>query len=445
MPITLSNTFTAAMAASVRRPVARVVCFPGGEERELSGDLISWEVERVAEHTAGQASLTFASPEGRYRAGGERGEWLLPGTRVQLQLGLMTDAGAEVFTVFTGEVEEATARYRRMEGEVLDVRLLDRAGRFLRQQLTSPLYTGESANDILHDLFTSFGGLSAEEIALAPVDYQIPRLQFVEETLFDAGMLVLQAAGQRIYFDAQGMLRSMPLAVPATISWYLPDGNTLLWARETTGKPAATRVLVTGRLGDPTRQVGEEVLWEEVTASDYDGAIMVEVPFRPAGALYEEIRLEVVTALAPTEQVVLYRQSATGITVKVVSPGGRAITFRCLGRQVYYTTPYVTGTATDAVLTERFGERTAEYSNPAVASDADAEVLAELLLAEARRAQFSVELCLLTHPGIEPGDLLAWTHPRTGETLQLLAKGVTHSGRRGMAETTRVTATVVLH
>lgn len=438
MPITLSQSYISALAAFVRRPVARVFCFSGGVEHELSDDLISWELERVSEHAAGQATLSFASPAGQYSPGGLRGDWLVPGTRVWVQLGLRTADRTEAVTVFTGEVEEATVRYRRLEGEVIDVRLLDRAGRFLRQQLTSPLYVGQQANDIVRDLFTSFGGLEPGEISLDVADYIIPQLQFVEETLYDAGMLALQAAGRRIFFDATGILRSAPLGVPATANWELSDGNTLLWVRETAGKPTATRVLVTGRLGDPVRQVGEETLWEEVTASDYDGAIMVEVPFRPAGALYEDIRLEVVTELAPTEQVALYRQSDTGITVRVVSPGGRAIIFRCLGRQVYYTTPYVTGTAVDAELMARFGERSAEYCNPAVATDADAQALAELLLDEARRAQFSVELCLLTHPGIEPGDLLAWPHPRTADVLQILVMSVTHRGGRGMAETTRV-------
>jgi hypothetical protein len=430
MAYALTGNYLEAMTAAVRRPLARVTAFADGVAREITADLVAWSVERHREHRAGSATLLVANPGGA-------AAWLAPGTRVTVEQGLRTAAGAEYVPVFTGDVCTAEALYRRGTGEVLTVRLLDRAGRAIAQEITSPRYTLQQANAIVTALFTDYGGLSPAEIQLAPADYMAPELQFVEESLMDAGHLLMQAARQRLYFDAAGVLRSAALALPSQPQWTVAARD-IVWVQDTWAPPPATQVTVTGRLQASLRQVGEEVPWEEVTVSAYQFGIVVNVPFAPSGAVYEAVRIEPITPLSPFEQIALYSTTPTGITVKVVSPAGRQLTFRCYGKQVYYTTPHVLATAEDAALTARFGTIRREAHNPAVTDAATGLWLAGRLADEARWSQHALTLRLLANPGIEPGDVLALTHPRTGQALLLLANAVSHAGRRGREEQTTV-------
>jgi hypothetical protein len=441
MAIALSGSLVAAMGLAVRRPVVRVWAYPAGVAHDVTADLVRWSCERSRGQQAGAAELTLANPAGAYDAA--RSAWVAPGTRIVMRAGLHTAAGDELVTVFTGEVADTESSYGRGQGEMIRVRALDRAGRALRTEITSPRYLDSQASAIITALFTAYGGLAPAEIALSPVDYVVPRVQFVEESLMDAGYLLAQAAGRRLFFDAEGVLRWEPLGVPGVVAWSHADGKAIVAAREERRPPRATRVTVTGRLHDPVRQAGDEVAWAEATARDYEYGLMLEVPFAPSGAVYEEVRLEPVTPLAPFEQVTLYASSGTGITVKIVSPGGRDITFRCHGKQVYYTTPYAVGTASDPALATRVGDIAREVTNPAVRDDLGAALLAARLLEEAIRAQRRLTLRLLANPGLEPGDLLAITHPRTGEALYVLADAVRHAGRRGVEDSTTVEGCVV--
>lgn len=444
MAYALSSTYLEAMAGPVRRPVVRVTAYPGGVARDMTDDLVAWATERHREHRAGSATLVVANAGGRYDpTGGDRAGWLAPGTRVTVQQGLRTAAGEEYVPVFTGEVCTAEALYRRGEGETLTVRLLDRSGRAFAQEMTSPRYTLQQANAIVTALFTAHGGLAAGDIQLAPVDYVAPEIQFVEETLMDAGHLLMQAARQRLYFDAAGVLCSAPLALPAQPQWTGIAGREIVWAQESWAPPPTTRCTVTGRLQASLRQVGEEVPWEEVTVSAYQFGVAVTVPFSPSGAVYEEVRLEPVTPLSAFEQISLYSTTPAGIVVKVVSPAGRTLTFRCYGKQVYYTTPHVLATAEDAELSARHGVIRREVSNPAVKDEATALWLAGRLVDDARWSRHALTLRLLANPGIEPGDVLAVTHPRTGQALLLLANVVGQAGRRGREEHTTVAGWVV--
>jgi hypothetical protein len=435
----LTPTFQTAMAAPVRRPLVVVTAYPNRVAREITTEVVAWSVERHRGQKAGKATLVVANPGGVYamESGEARAGWLAPGTRVTMRQGLRTANGVETVPVFTGEVFAADARYRRGEGELLTVHLLDRAGRFFSQEITSPLYQNVQANAILNALFTSYGGLAPDDIQLAPVDYLVPRIQFVEEALMDAGHLLMQAARQRLFFDADGRLRSAPLQPPAEAAWTVAARD-IVWAQDAWAPPPATVYTVTGRTQASLRQVGDEVLWQEVTVSGYQFGVMANVPFTPAGAVYEEIRLEPVTPLTAFEQVALYGTSGDGITVKVLSPAGRALTFRCYGKQVYYTTPSVMATVEAADLLARFGAIRDEVTNTVVKDEATALWLAGHALDEARWSQHTLTLRLLGHPGIEPGDLLALAHPRTGQPLCLLANRVAHAGRRGREEWTEV-------
>lgn len=432
----LTESYRAAMAAPVRRPLVTVTAYPTGEEREITGDIVSWSIERYREPRAGTATVAVANPGGA-------ASWLTPGTKVTIHQGLRTANGDETLPIFTGEVCTAETRYRRGEGEVLAARLLDRAGRAFAREITSPRYQGMQANAIVTALFTDFMGLTEDDIQLAPADYLTPDSQFVEETLMDAGCLLMQAARRRLFFDAEGRLRSASVELPNTPQWTDVAARDILWLRENWTPPAATTCAVTGRMQASLRQVGEETLWQEVTASAYQFGMMVNVPFAPTGAVYEEVRVEPVTPLAPFEQIALYGVSPDGITVKILSPAGRALTFRCYGKQVFYTTPYVLATADDADLSARFGAIRRDVANPAVKDETTALWLATQTINEARWSMHTVTLRLLANPAIEPGDALAIIHPRTGQPLLLLANAIGQAGQRGLEEYTTVEGWVV--
>lgn len=433
--IPLSQTLTAALAAPVRHPLVAVIADPLGAPRELSADLLTWSCERRRDARAGSATMSLANPGGRYAD-------LLPGTRIRIQRGLRTAAGVETVPIFTGEVVAAEADHAPGGRETLTLRLLDRAGRALRREITSPLYEEMQATAIVAALFTDFGALTPSEISLAPVECVIPRVQYVGESLMDAGQQVMQAARHRLFFDAAGTLRSAPLRPVAPVAWTLDNPAHLLALRDTRQPPAATRCVVAGAMQGALREVGGEVMWEEVTGSNYDYGVTVDVPFSPAGAVYEEIRLEILTPLADYEQVTLYAVRPDGITLKIISPAGRAITVRCHGRQVFYSTPTAIGVAEDLALLVPWGERRLEIDNGAIADDATAAALADDLLTLARYGRRVLTLTLLAHPGLEPGDRLTFTHPHTAEPLTLFADSVTHRGTPGREDVTIVEALV---
>ncbi|HOF86850.1 MAG TPA: hypothetical protein PLZ36_01930, partial [Armatimonadota bacterium] len=314
MAQSLSASYQAAMAAAVRRPLVTVTAYPGGDARAITAAVAAWSVERQRGTRAGTATLTVANPGGAYGPGGGApcAGWLAPGTRVTIRQGLRTAAGDETLPVFTGAVQVAETAYRRGDDELLTVHLLDGAGRFCHQEIISPLYQQVQANDIVSALFTTYGGMDASAIQLAAADYLVPRVQFVEEALMDAGHLLMQAARRRLFFDADGVLRSAPLAPPAAPQWTI-GAREIMQVTDAWAPPPATRCTVTGRTQASQRQVGEEVLWQEVTVSGYQFGAMVNVPFTPAGAVYEEVRLEPVTPLAAFEQVALYGVTGEGI------------------------------------------------------------------------------------------------------------------------------------
>jgi hypothetical protein len=428
----LTDTYLAAMDAPVRRPVLQVLVYPDGEEQDISGDVIGWRCERHYAHRGGTATLTVANPQGRYQIGAAlpRGGWLAPGTGVVLRMGLATAAGVELVPVFTGVVATAEASYQRGEGETLLVQLLDRTGEALQREVYTGRYADTPVNEIITQLFTGYCR-PVPPLALQPTSTRVPSLQFVADTLMDAGHLVAEAAQKRLFFDAEGVLRTAPLALPTAPSWSYPDGRAVIAVREAWDAPAATCCLVTGRTLSGERQVGEEVLWQTATVTGYEWGAMVNIAFAPRDAVYEDIRLEVEGTLAPFEQVVLFCTDAKGIVVKVISPTGRRITLNCYGKQVFYTTPNVTGQAEDDALMARFGLMLQEHANTAIADPITATVVAAHRLDVARWRRHTVTVRLLAHPGIEPGDVLRLTHPRTGQALLLLADTVTQCSRRG--------------
>jgi hypothetical protein len=440
----LTTTYQTAMAQPVRHPAPQVLAYPSGVAQDISADMLGWSSTRYYTHRAGKATLTVVNPGGRYHPGGPspRADWLAPGTRVVLRQGLRGAMGVEQVSVFTGTVCTAEAGYRRGEGETLTVHLLDRAGDALQREICSELYTNHPARDIITALFTAHG-VSASEIVLAPSSYRVPRIQFVAETLMDAGQLLAEAMLQHLYFDADGVLRSRPLALPGTVDWTYADGRAVVSVRDGWEVPTFTACLVTGRTLPGLREVSEEVLWQSATVQGYEWGAMVNIPFMPRGAVFEDIRLEVAGTLAPFEQVALYSADAKGIVVKVVSPIGRTLTIHCFGKQVYYNTPYVQAVAKDDALIARFGQVRMEHANTTLGDTILALALATHQLDLARWRQHTVTARLLANPGLEPGDLLSLTHPRTGQALLLLADTVTHAARRGSEDATTVTGLVV--
>ncbi len=437
----LTETYRAAMAQPVRRPRVVVTAYPQGTPCDPSADLVACGTERTWEQQAGTATLTVANMNGRYDPSGLSGRetWLAVGTRVEIAHGLVTDAGVETLPVFTGEVESVTANYRRGEGETLTVRLLDLAGRFAQQECTTRLFSNTPVNDIVQELFTTLGGLPGAQLWLDPVAHTVAQAQFVEETLMDAGALLMQAVGRRLYFDAGGVLRNGPLAPAAIVDWPLGDSDDYLAFTFDYGRPSASRVVVTGALQAPVCQLGSVVMWQEVTVSNYNYGTTVDVPFHPSGAKFTDVTVTPVTTLAPTEQVVLYSVNGDSITVKVLSPGGRTITFQCSGRQVYYTTPHIATTVDDPNLIALCGYgRVREVTNAFVDTQDAADTLATTLLAHLWAERLRVTVRLRAHPGIEPGDVLQVTNPRTGAAVKLHAMTVGYTCRRGAEEYTTV-------
>lgn len=427
----LSETYLAAMAAPVRRPLLSVEADPHGEEYQVTPDIIAWSVSRTREHRAGNGTLLLANP-------GVWAERLTPGTRVKVRLGLRTEIGMELIPIFTGVVEQSDVSMARGEADTLRVQLFDLAAPALHNDITTPSYAPMQANVLLQTLFTTYGGISPEEMALFELNYLAPATQFVQESLLDAGFQVAQAARCWLGFDAEGMLRTNPLLPQTTTPQWTCVSSEVRRLREWRQAPAYTRVIVTGRVQEPVREVGQEVLWAEAQLSDYEWQAMLRIPFTPAGAVYEDVRIQSVTQLSQYEQMSLYAIDRDGITVKVISPSGRDVHFLCYGKQVFYTTPQVMVVVQLPELTEIFGERLEEISNPLIVDEMAALALAQARLNLARWGQRQVSLALLANPALDPGDVIAVTHPLTGESLLILAHTVTHAGHVGRDESTTV-------
>lgn len=179
--------------------------------------------------------------------------------------------------VFYGLIAKGSAGYERNSKESLEIQAIDRSKNFMERKVTTQLYENMQANDIVRHAFTNYGGLLETDIELAALDYLIPQVQFVDETLMDVARIALAPKGYRVYFDARGKLISVPPPAGQPVKEYRSRVRAIQSEWGDAGLP--NKVVVYGRTLDLFEPVLEEQAigtwtgrtglwcgWAEVTA-----------------------------------------------------------------------------------------------------------------------------------------------------------------------------------
>jgi len=444
----LPSDYLAALSAPTRRPEAQVLVYYGPSETEL--DITRWvgalSVSLTEEHRAGRAVLDIANPRGLFDPiGGQAyAGALVEDTRVAIRLGY----NGSLHPAFTGRTAWGRMRYERGEAESIEVTCFDMGKHFWQQQITSTLYENQQANDIVGDLFTTYGGLGAGALDLAALDYPIAQVQFVEENLMDAGLMCLQPKMYRLYFDHAGTLRSRPATALASSSWDY-DGARIEWLGHEWADPAVNKVIVTGRTLGPQETAGEESRWAQCINYQTRAQRTTTTWFVPFPSGYVYTRNRVVLTYNPwgmVERIGIYSEDRDGVVVLArhrAAPLGSTISFDLYGRPTTLATPVVTGSAQDDALIARYGEVIEEIENPLVQSADDANALAQEVLRVAKWYRYRPRLrvpCNLAH---EPGDRITAHNPRTGQTHALYVREVTHRCARGREAATELACLLI--
>ena len=191
---------------------------------------------------------------------------------IQVEMGTRLAAGETFWRVMSGGVIESGTPYNAA-GSKVTVTLGDRGRNLAKANITSDLFEGAQANDIIKALFIAGAGFTdPADFNLPALDHPIRTAQFETEPIMSAGGACLQPVGRVLKFDYDGRL-SHELVTPAGFTPMLTVRKIAVESlRVRTSPPRGTRVMVSG--GDDRNRptVGEaELIGESRYAWDHPG------------------------------------------------------------------------------------------------------------------------------------------------------------------------------
>lgn len=190
---------------------------------------------------------------------------------IWVEMGTRLAAGETFWRVLTGGVIESSTPYNTA-GSKVSVTLGDRGRNLAKANITSDLFEGAQANDIITALFTTAAGFEAADFNLPALAHPIRTAQFETEPLMTAAGACVQPVGRVLKFDYDGRL-SHELITPAGFTPMLTVRKIAVESLDVKNSPPkGTRVMIAGGqdLNRPT--VGAaEIIGESRYAWDHPG------------------------------------------------------------------------------------------------------------------------------------------------------------------------------
>jgi hypothetical protein len=121
--------------------------------------------------------------------------------------------------------------------DTITVSCFDKSKNLLNAKITTDLYENMQMVDIAEDILLNYADFSASEFNLPNIDFLVSRVQFIDEYIWDALLMLLQTKGYTLGFNRQGVLVAYPGIDPenwtvskiydedAPIGWYQPEWN----------------------------------------------------------------------------------------------------------------------------------------------------------------------------------------------------------------------------
>lgn len=239
-------------------------------DQDISGHVMRLEVDGPSWEKAGSARLIVENRGGQFDPLVEEWTWSDTGELIEHRgsdlfrensvVRICRWWGGNKVPVFYGLIARGATGYERGADEVLEVYAVDRSKNLLSRQVTTDVYENKQANAIIRDVFMTYGGLSSDDIDLASLDYVIPSVQFVDETVMDIARICLAPKGYRVYFDARGKLVSIPPPLPTGVPTAKYESRVRVVRSEWGDSDLPNRVIVYGK----TLNLFEPVLEEQV-------------------------------------------------------------------------------------------------------------------------------------------------------------------------------------
>ena len=231
-------------------------------------------VSRPGRGKPNSGTIVLDNGEGDFDAGsgGLAGIVARNNAEIRVEMGTRLAAGEQYWRVMTGGVIESGTPYNAA-GSKVTVTLGDRGRNLARANITSDLFEGTQANNIIKALFQHGAGFTdPADFNLPALDHPIRTAQFETEPLMTAAGACVQPVGRVLKFDYDGRL-SHELVTPAGYTPMLTVRKIAVESLDVkAGPPSGTRVMVAGGPDRNRPTVGQaEIIGESRYAWDHPG------------------------------------------------------------------------------------------------------------------------------------------------------------------------------
>jgi hypothetical protein len=226
----LSPNLELAQKSLLRSPCARVTLITENEvSHDITKDVISFDIELSEHNQANKANLKISNKDGQYdklNFNSTKRNWFKENNKIIIEKGNNGEyMPAGIYLIRSAEPE----KYSRGAEQILSVKCFDKSKNLLKAKVTTDIYENMQANDIVADIAINHAGLNPSELNLAPLDFTIKSVQFIDELSWDAMFMPLQAALHNLYFDEEGKLRSSKINFNKTVSWTYDNSDFVIF------------------------------------------------------------------------------------------------------------------------------------------------------------------------------------------------------------------------
>lgn len=121
--------------------------------------------------------------------------------------------------------------------ETLNVSCFDKSKNLLNARITTDMYEDVQMTAIAADILQTYADYTVDDFDFPNLDYHVARVQFIDEYIWDALLMLFQTKGYTLGFNRQGVLVAYPGIDPDNwtvaktlnesepISWYQPEWN----------------------------------------------------------------------------------------------------------------------------------------------------------------------------------------------------------------------------
>ncbi len=221
----ITNLFGAAGAARYLQLLANPVRYPTrrlwalNPDRSFMYDLTPYFLKSSTDRSdqtlqSDTANFSIANVRGFFDPynGSATSKIIVADTILQYWRGLVDPLNGTSYLVpsFFGKINDVKGDYQRGNLSTLEVSVFDLMDDPLKIKITSNDYVNWEVNDITTLLATSYGGVGAANINLAPVNWVYPDVQFPEYALAECWQTLYDPLLFMVRFDESGNLVSAP-------------------------------------------------------------------------------------------------------------------------------------------------------------------------------------------------------------------------------------------